>query len=126
MPQDEGNPRHEATALDLPDWVSSAEEAAQACSDCLSHKASIVVLCRDDAERPERRNLVSVSYIKRRSRRGFIRLADGTTGREPEFYPELVSRFCVADGFAPIEPWTSTKGNPAGFDMTLVEGNACG
>jgi hypothetical protein len=127
-PKGEGNPRNEAGPVDLPDWVETAEQAAQSCSTCLTHKACVLVLRRDDALRPALRNLVTMFYVKRRSRRGYIRLNDGTTAREPEFYPDFVTEFCVADGFSPIEPFKMTRETThddiAGFDRTLVEGGA--
>jgi|GEM_PF-6119396 len=118
----QGFDRFEAHPHDLPAHVASIEEAAQAASDCLSHKESIIVLRADAALRPERRNLVSVFVVKKRSQRKFIRLADGSTGREPEFYPDLVSQFCVHEGFEPVRPWRAEDGNPVGCDLTLVEG----
>lgn len=120
-PEDEGNPRREARMADLPDWVESADEAAMVSCNCLSHKASIMVLVADAAERPERRNLLHVYLVRRRSTRNWVRGPDGKAVKEPEFYADPVMQVCVHDGFEPVRPWELSDGNPAGNDLTLVE-----
>lgn len=119
--QEQGNPRFEAFQVDLPEWVETADHAAMA---GLRHdnKHSIMVLVSDAAQRPERRHVLHVYASRKRTRRNYIRLPDGTTGREPEFYPALVMQVCVHEGFAPVEPWRWTPdADVTGCDRTLVE-----
>lgn len=112
--------RNEAHPVELPDWIETAQQAADFAM--FQHKEGVLVLRSDAAERPERRNLVTVFVVKRRSRRDYKRLPDGTLGLEPEHYAEPLMQFCVADGFAPVEPWRWLSGaDVVGIDRTLVE-----
>lgn len=122
VPGGQGYDRYEAFPCALPEWVETPEQAALHVAGPVAHKRSLMILRTDASLRPDRRNLVSLFCVRRRTRREYIRLPDGTTGRETELYPELIAQFCVADGFAPVEPWKVEDGNPVGNDLTLIEG----
>ena len=117
---DDGNPRHEAAPVDLPEWVDDAETAAKVACSCLLHKGSILVLRSDAAQRPERRHLLTVFVVKKRSSPGWVRGPDGKAVREHPEYPDFVMQVCVRDGFDPVEPWKMSDGNALGRDLSLV------
>lgn len=118
---EDGNPRHEAEPVDLPDWVEDAETAAKVACTCLLHKGSILVLRSDAAERPERRHLLTTFVVKRKSNPGWRRDASGKTVREHPEYPDFVMQVHVREGFDPVEPWKLSDGNAVGRDLSLVE-----
>ncbi|WP_305096447.1 hypothetical protein [Croceibacterium aestuarii] len=121
LAEDQGNPRHEAKPVDLPEWVETAKDAADCACTCLMHKSSILVLRSDASLRPERRHLLSVFVVRKKSNPGWVRGADGKSVREHPEYPELVMQVCVGEGFDPVEPWTMRDGNAVGADLSLVE-----
>jgi len=120
-PEDQGNPRHEALLVDLPEWAEAPFEAAAAATSCLLHKGTIWVLVSDYAERPERRHLLHIYMVKKRTRPEYGRDAEGRSVRKPDHYPELTAKLHVGEGFAPVERWNASMGNPSGRDLTLVE-----
>ena len=115
-----GNPRHEARPVPLPDWIETAEDAAKVACSVLMHRGSVMVLRSDAAEREERRNLLTVFQVRRRSKPAWIRGADGKTVRAPDEYPEFVMQVHVGDGFEPVEPIDALR-DPVGLDLQLVE-----
>lgn len=122
MPASAGNPRLEAEPVSLPDWIETAEDAAKIACSALMHKASILVLRSDAAEREERRNVLSTFVVRRKSNPGWVRGPDGRPVREHPEYPELVMQVRVFDGFSPVEPWRVGLGaDVVGIDRALVE-----
>jgi hypothetical protein len=121
-PESDGNRRHEAQPRELPEWIESPEDAAKACCDCLTHKSAVIILRTDMAERPERRHLLHVYTVRKRTQRGYRRDANDQLVREPAEYPDFVMAVCVGEGFSPSEPWRWANGCDAvGNDKTLVE-----
>ena len=107
-----------AYPVSLPDCVETADEAATMAN--AQHKESVLVLHSNDALRPEKRHVLSV-YVIRKGKAEYRRI-DGQTVRVEPLKADLVTRFAVAAGFAPIRPFDAFCDNPVGLDLTLVEG----
>lgn len=114
-------PRFEATPVELPEIVTSADEAAQYAT--LHHKDGVIVQTTDVAQCPERQNMLSIYVVRKRSNPKLVRGPDGQPMKEPAEYPELMMQFCAAE-FEPVEPWKMARGaDISGRDLTLIEGN---
>ena len=116
----EPHARHEASPVDVPAHCETAQEVADAIAHDLYKDRAIMVLRTDAAQRPERRNLVHVFSVKRKSA-GYDYPKDG--GRRRTLYKcfgKIEAQFCVHDGFDPVRPWRVEDSNVAGIDRTLV------
>lgn len=120
----EPHARHEACPAPVPSHCLTEQEVADSIASELFKDRRIMVLRTDDAERPERRNLVSLFDVKRKR----------TSWSYPEFggrakavytcFGVLRAQFCVGDGFRPVEPFRVTRetthAEVVGHDLTLV------
>lgn len=113
------SPRYEALPVALPDYIETVEEAAQ--HACLHAKEGIAVLRSDAAQRPERRHLLSIFVVKRKSNPGGYRDGRGKWRTRPAEYPALISEVCVPTDCPFVEP-ADVMADPIGRDRTLVEG----
>lgn len=116
--------RHEAHPVPVSDDCETEQQVADSIASDLYKDRQIMVLRADAAERPERRNVVSLFDVKRRQ----------TSWAYPEFggrakavytcFGELRAQFCIADGFCPVEPFRVTRDTThaemVGCDLTLV------
>lgn len=117
----EPHARHEARPVPVSDDCETEQQVADSIASDLVKDRQIMVLRTDAAERPERRNLVSLFSVKRKAV-GW-EYPSPTARRQRAVYRcygNLETQFCVHDGFRPVRPWRVEDGNPAGHDLTLV------
>lgn len=108
--------------IDIPETEGDIAEQAMIYS-AVNRGDCIAIMRTDNAERPERRNMIMIYAVKRRSSPRYVKGPDGTTIRAHDEYLYLVTQFYAAD-FAPVEPFRAGRDNAVGADMTLVEGAA--
>lgn len=109
-----------AYTINLPDFVETAEQAAQFAANFA--KDMLFVEVRDDAQRPERRFTLHTYRVRHKAAR-WVRGLRGEAVKETPLYPDLIGRVCLADSFAPVTP-ADVLADPVGLDRTLVEGKA--
>ena len=123
---EDNSPRFEAHPADTAEAQTlEAAYGAALASQCFYQKETLMVLATDYAERPERRHILHIYRIRKRSRVEYWR--DPMTGKtepKPSLYPEWQFSVAVPRGFSPAEPWRMEQGNASGRDMTLVDGGA--
>lgn len=113
-----GGPNYEGYPIDMP--ATDGDIAEHALIYSAANRGDCIAIMRTDiAQRPERRNLVMIYAVKRRSSPRYVRGPDGTTIRAHDEYLSLVTQF-HADEFAPVEPFVAGRDNPVGADLTLV------
>lgn len=116
----EPHARHEAYPAPVPADCGTEQEVADSIASDLWKDRQIMVLKTDDAERPERRNLVSLFDIKRKQTSWEYPQFGGRSKAVYTCFAKLRTQFCVHDGFEPVRPWRVEDGNAAGRDLTLV------
>lgn len=113
--------RYEANPLGIPVGAETPDEVAAAHANCLTHKGSLIVLRIDDAKAPDRRNLVSIYSVKKRTAPiGWDRPEPHRRVAIYKFYADLVTCFCFHGDFEPVQPQRIEDGPVGRLDLTLV------